>query len=110
MTMNLLASLSQARDAETGKLRHTQRGGGLQALASPPETQTEGGGSGRQALAPQPSPLPEEEHELDHEISEAADGDALAGLEAGSEVGQLELQLHTKPATNEPPHHTLREA
>ena len=117
MTTNLLASLSQARDAEIGKLRHRQRGGvtgprepaggdtdrgGVQALASLPETQTEGGGSGRQAIAPQPSSLPEEEHELDHEISEAADGDALAGLEAGSEVGQLEFQLHTNPATNEP--------
>jgi hypothetical protein len=62
---------------------------------------------GRQALALQPSSL-REEHELDHEISDAADGDALADLEAGTEVGKLEPPAHTKLATDEP-HLTLSE-
>ena len=40
-------------------------------------------------------------HELDKEISEAADGDALAGLEEETEVGQLELQLNEPHSTRE---------
>ena len=70
----------------------TEGGAGLLTLAKPPETQAEGGGSGPQAEAP-PSSQPGEVHELDKEISEAADGDALAGLEDETEVGLLELQL-----------------
>jgi hypothetical protein len=86
----------QKRPTETP----TEGGAGLLTLAKPPEVQAEGGGSAPQALAPPSSP-PGEAQELDKEISEAADGDALAGLEEGTEVEQLELQLNEPQSTPE---------
>ena len=60
---------------------------------------------GLHTRTPQPSSLLEKEgyeHELDTDITEFAEGDALADLRAGTEVGQLEPRLHSRHDTNAP--------